>query len=332
MGAAAATAPALRSPGPTVDPFTEGGSIKFEWSGTLQGDSTALDRAFFRVEIIAAGKVPSGAQSVWSELENSAQTTPGSAATSITMGVPSVGAYRWRVCAWGVVNVSLENMIQQLPDGCSASRAFSTVAAAASEKVPGELRLEERRQVAGGTHTVYVRRPAAPINDVTDGPAEEGPLVSEDPVDEAEPEVLPASFQDVGDTTIESGAGSALSGVGARAKESKDALHEGGASGVTGAVFGALGANVPFLPVPFWTLALLLACAPILRIWRRSVLGMFEWDDGSIDGFGTMPDDYGSLATIEVISLVKKSSPQSDADDISESKSTRAPERRRHVA
>src|SRR4051812_39736892 len=127
--AGAATAPSLQKPEAAGPAATEGASLEFEWNGTLQGDPDALDRSFFRLEVIKATEMPSGAQSEWPTVENFFQTEPGQATTSATLGVPSAGEYRWRVCAWGVVDDVASNVISQLPGGCSAARSFSTVAA-----------------------------------------------------------------------------------------------------------------------------------------------------------------------------------------------------------
>jgi hypothetical protein len=303
--ASAVTAPVLANPAANADPVTEGGTVEFTWSGTLQGDPTALDRSFFRVEVIATANMPAGAQSAWpdNKLEAFVPTDPGSDVTTASMGVPAAGEYRWRVCAWGVDDVATDNVIKQLPGGCSTSRAITTVAASSSAQVPGELKLENRTQVAGATRTVVVTRPAddAPVEPVVDDPGPAAPPSTE--------EVPPATFQDVRRTTIESGSGSAVAGLGDEVDPTASRSRA-----VGGAVIGALGSNIPLVPIPFWTLAMLLACVPILRAWRRSVLGMFEWSDGSIDGLGTMPDVHGALAPVAVASGVKDRSMTADAD------------------
>lgn len=314
VGASAAVvAPSLRSPDAKAPPAVEGGSVQFEWGGTLQGDADAIDRSFFRVELIAAANAPGGAQTAWSadKIENFVQTEPGATVSAASMGVPSAGEYRWRVCAWGVVDASVNNVIQQLPGGCSPSRALTTVAASSAARVPGELKLEERRQVAGAVRTVTVERPSQETVEPADDVVEEA-------VEEIEEEVPPATFQDVGATTIEANKRSALSGVSAADEVDHAAsrtAERGGDAGVTGLLVGALGTSLPLVPIPFWTLAILLAIVPILRTWRRSVLEMFEWSDGSIDGRGTMPSTSDDLVPVRVASGIKVGSTTADGDE-----------------
>lgn len=323
--AAAATAPSLKSPAANADPATEGGSMKFEWTGELQGDPAAIDRSFFRIEVIAASDMPSGAQTAWpsDKLENFVQTEPGKAVSSASLGVPTAGDYRWRACVWGVVDAQVDNVIQQLPGGCSASRVITTVAANATVLVPGELKIENRTKVSGGTRTVIVERPS---DDATD----QEPTVTQpsEPVEPVEQVLAPTAFQEVGETSISSGKGSALGGLGGGIDQAADR------KGLAGAVIGGLGATLPFVPIPFWTLALLIACLPILVAWRRSVLAMFDWSDGSIDGLGTMDDVHGSLALVPVASDFKERSTVADGDAPAPASSVSldAPDRRRPAA
>ncbi len=301
--ASAATAPTLTEPAANASGLTEGGSVTFTWKGDLQGDATALDRSFFRVEVIAAKDMPSGAQAEWPEstLENYGQTDPGAATRTITLGVPSAGEYRWRVCAWGVASVVTANEIEQLPGGCSVSRAFTTAAAATASKQIGSITMEERTQVAGKVTTVYVPREETPADPA---PAEPAPV---EPAPAVEAPVEPTSYQTV--ETRGSGDDSAL-GLG----DGLDADAASSRSGVSDGVTSVLGSQLPFVQIPFWTLLLLAACAPILVLWRRSVLGMFEWSDGSIDGAGTLPDPVGDLALVPVASDVKHVPNHADGD------------------
>lgn len=324
--AAAATPPTLKSPAANAGAATEGGSMKFEWSGELQGDATALDRSFFRIEVISTSNMPTGAQSEWpsDKLENFVQTEPGKDVSSASLGVPTAGDYRWRACVWGVIDVQVDNVIQQLPGGCSASRAITTVAANTTVLVPGELKMENRTKVSGGTRTVIVERPG-------DDTTEQAPPVTQpsEPVEPVEEVLPPTTFQEIGDTSITSGNGSALGGLGGGSIDQASDRN-----GVAGAVIGALGANLPFIPIPFWTLALLAACIPILIAWRRSVLAMFEWSDGSIDGLGTTDDVHGELALVPVASDFKDRSTTADGDAPAPAPSVSpdAPDRRRHAA
>lgn len=298
--AGAATAPTLQKPEATAPAATEGASLEFGWAGSLQGDADALDRSFFRLEIINAASMPSGAQSEWpaTTVENFLQTEPGQAVNSATLGVPAAGDYRWRVCAWGVLDDVTSNVITQLPGGCSAARAFTTVAAANANHAIGELKMNETTQVAGATRVVEVTRPAPPA-----------PALPEEPIEPAPAEPLPdATFTTVRPTKVEAGGSPAL-GLGTEGLSADTASSR---EGVGGAIMGGLSSNLPLIPIPFWTLALLLACFPILRLWRRSVLGMFDWSDGSVDGRGTYADTNGRLASVPVAQEVKVSSKTAD--------------------
>lgn len=297
--AGAASAPSLQKPEATAPAATEGSSLEFEWSGTLQGDADALDRSFFRLEIIKATEMPSGAQSEWPVVENSAQTEPGQAQTSLSIGVPTAGDYRWRVCAWGVVDDVVSNVITQLPGGCSAARAISTVAATATNHSIGELKVNETKQLAGETRVVEVTRPAPPAPVEPVAPVEPAPVV----------EPLPkATFTEVQKTKVEAGGSPAL-GLGSEGLRADSAASR---EGVGGAIMGGLSSNLPLIPIPFWTLLLLLACFPILRLWRRSVLGMFDWSDGSVDGRGVYADMVGDLSLVPLAQEVKVGSMTAD--------------------
>lgn len=325
--AGAAPAPTLKAPAANAAPITEGKSMTFEWSGALQGDPSALDRSFYRVELIRSASMPAGVQAEWTQVENFAQTEPGSATTTVSLGVPPAGEYRWRVCAWGVVNVVAANEIQQLPDGCSASRPITSVAANATKAIPGELKMEERKQVQGATRTVVVPGPA-PKPIVEPQPRVEAPEPAA-PVEE----IAPAAFQTVGRTTAESGTGSAT-GLGANDLESATAASRTKSTGIKGALVDGLGGTIPFVPIPFWTLALLLACMPLLRVWRHSVLAMFDWPDGSIDGRGTFDNSTADLALVPVTTDIKHSTDRADGTVLAPDPAPHsdAPERRRHAA
>ena len=113
--AAAATPPTLTTPATGAANFAEGDSMTFVWTGALQGDPDTLTRAFFRLEIVKSADMPAGEQSEWPTVENFVPTEPGANTTTASVGVPAAGAYRWRVCAWGVVDDVAANEIQQLP-------------------------------------------------------------------------------------------------------------------------------------------------------------------------------------------------------------------------
>ncbi|MCW2956520.1 MAG: hypothetical protein JWO69_1389 [Thermoleophilia bacterium] len=274
--AAAATPPTLQSPAGSGAEFKVGGSIAFEWSGELQGDPDALDRSNFRVEIAKASDVPSGSQSEWDATEDFRVTTSGVQETSATMGVPDAGTYKWRVCAWGVVDDLVANVVEQLPGGCSSARSFTTVVAAAAVTSIGQLDQKTTTVQPGTTKVIEVERQE------TTEPVAEEPVVAA-----PEPEVLkpvtPAGFQEVVTRSVPK-AGSAVD-LG-RGDFSADSVADRERSSVGKAITGGLNATLPFIPIPFWTLVLLAVCFPLARAWRRDVMTMFDWSDGTIDGSG----------------------------------------------
>lgn len=329
--ASAATAPTLVAPAAGATSFREGSSMTFEWTGALQGDPDAIDRSYFRVEVIKAAELPEGAQAEWTKLENFIPTEPGEQVTSTQAGVPSAGAYRWRVCAWGVVDDAIANEIEQLPGGCSVSRAFETSAAAGNDGTVGELKVEERTQVAGDVNTVYVTRPAP----TAATPADQAPAGEQPPATPVEPEEppVPVTFTridklDFGTKGPALGLGSAVGGLrttddepaagaAAAAGDEPDALVAGktaGREGISGAVMDGLSATLPLVPIPYWTLVLLLACLPIARMWRGSVLSMFDWADGTIDGTGGTDGLDDDLAPVRVANGLKVRSTTADGD------------------
>jgi hypothetical protein len=185
--------------------------------------------------------------------------------------------------------------------------------------------MEERRQVAGATRTVVVPNPN-PNRTAPPQPQVAAPPALIEPIEQAPP----ARYQDDGTTSVESGSGSAL-GLGAGDLRSDSAAQR--TSGIAGAVVSSLGSNLPFVPIPFWTLALLLASVPIMIAWRRSVLGMFDWDDGSLDGRGTFDNSQADLAPVPVASDIKNGSMTADgAASAPASAHLDAPDRGRHAA
>ena len=334
----AATPPVLESPAAGASSFKEGGAMKFEWRGTLQGDPDTLSRSFFRLEIIKAADLPSGAQTEWTELENFVPTEPGKSMTELELGVPTAGSYRWRVCAWGVVDDVIANEIVQLPGGCSASRAFETSAAAENNQTPGELKVEERVQVPGRVNVVTVTKPD-PNAKVTPDPVAPTPDPVA-PVTSPEPEEpLPVTFTKLVDTTLGTGTGSgkrsAIGGLDSGSGSSPFAADKASSrEGLSGHIMSGLSYSLPFVPIPFWTLALLLACLPIASYWRGSVVDMFDWSDGTIDGSGSLDDMDDNLATVPVATELKTSSTTADADAPAPlgTASTFAPERGRQAA
>lgn len=322
----AATPPVLEAPASGAATFKEGSGMKFEWRGALQGDADTLTRSFFRLEIIKASDMPSGAQSEWTNLENFVPTEPGEAVGELTIGVPTTGSYRWRVCAWGVVDDVVANEIVQLPGGCSVSRAFETSAVADSNQTPGELKIEKQVTVPGRVETVTVTRPG-PVQPAEPAPAPEPEVVA--PTPEPTPEPLPTTFSDIVERTLE-GSGSALD-LGNDAPLASDAASE--REGLSGSVLNGLSGTLPIIPIPFWTIALLLACIPVARLWRRDVLGMFDWNDGTTDGSGSLDDEQGDLSSVQDTHGLKVPSTIADAEAPAPVSSPfSAPERGRRAA
>jgi hypothetical protein len=181
--------------------------------------------------------------------------------------------------------------------------------------------MNETKQLEGATRTVVVTRPAPPAPEPAADPVEPAPA----------PEPLPkAEFTDVRKTNVEAGGSSAL-GLGTEGLRADTAASR---EGLGGAIMGGLSSTLPLIPIPFWTLALLLACFPILRLWRRSVLGMFDWNDGSVDGRGTYADTVGDLATVPVAQEVKVGSMTADGTAAAPAPVVNplAPDRGRHAA
>lgn len=330
--ALAATPPVLEAPASGSSSFKEGNAMKFEWRGTLQGDADTLSRSFFRLEIIKASEVPSGAQSEWTNLENFQTTDPGQSTTELELGVPNAGSYRWRVCAWGVVDDVIANEIVQLPGGCSASRTFETSATADSNQTPTELKIENKVQVPGRVETVVVERPG-PAQ-----PTQPAPVTTEPsqpaPVEEPE-ELLPATFTKLVDNALDGTGGgeSAVGGLGGDAGSPLAAEQASSREGLGGTIAHGLTLTLPGIPIPFWTLLLLLACVPVAKYWRRDVLSMFDWADGTIDGSGDFSNLDDDLATVPVANELKHRSTTADADAPAPLGTiTSAPERGRQAA
>jgi hypothetical protein len=330
--ALAATPPGLDAPAAGASSFKEGGGMKFEWHGTLQGDADTLNRSFFRLEIVKASDMPSGAQSEWTNVENFQSTEPGKTVTELELGVPNAGTYRWRVCAWGVVDDIVANEIVQLPGGCSASRAFETSAAAVDNRTPGELKMEERVQVPGRVETVVVTRPD-PNQQVETTPVAPPKDTAPEP---AKPEVetpLPTSFTKLLEGADLLGKGSSVGGLDGSEASPLAAEQASTREGIGGSIMNGLTMTLPLVPIPFWTLALLLACIPVAKLWRTDVLAMFDWADGSIDGSGSLDYVDGDLATVPVANEFKPRMTTADADAPAlVGTSSSAPERGRQAA
>jgi hypothetical protein len=269
--ASAATAPTLDSPAGGAS-FTEGGKIAFNWSGALQGDSTALDRSYFRVELVPSSRKPAAAQASWTTVSDYLYgiTDYGENDTSLDLGVPSAGTWAWRVCAWGVVDDTQDNSIEQLSDGCSGARTMTTVAATKSQKAIGEVGVTNSTTVAGPNN--YVTKTTTTVEQAK--PAKNTVVT----LPKTDDQTLRVDVSDLGSTYGENGKSSVnlgSDGFGDLAGETDDA--SGGAFGVMSRFAGKLGEK---LPIPWWSLALLVAAIPLARIWRSTTLNMFEFDNG----------------------------------------------------
>lgn len=271
--------------------------MTFEWQGSLQGDPDTLDRSFFRLEIAKASAAAAGAQAEWTDLDSSWQTTPGEDAGSVPVGVPNAGDYRWRVCAWGVVDDLVDNAIEQLPGGCSNARSFGTTAKPASVGTIGMMEQRTTVKVDGATTVVEQERPAAR------SPAEPaGPRPVTTPRKLADPAFQPVTGRD----TADHGTALALDSLDS---ESSASVERDGGGGLGGSVMSGLTATLPGIPIPFWTLAMLLACLPIAAAWRRDVLGMFDWPEED-----EAADTGPGLQEVLVTSGVKDRSAATDGD------------------
>lgn len=288
------TAPTLQSPASGVNSFIVGASMTFQWQGVLQGDPDTLARSSFRLEIAKAGSVPAGTQADWTAIVNSSLTsTPGEQTNSIAMGVPEAGNYRWRVCALGVVDDTIDNTIQQLPDGCSTVRAFGSAAAASKDSSIGRLDQKQTVRVDGETKVIEAVRPG------DSEPVEEEPLPA---LPQPKAAKQPVAFQDVAPRGRAEGSALAIT------EPATDFTAD--REGLSGSVMSGLNATLPGVPIPFWTLAFLLACLPIASQWRRSVLGMFEWSDGRDD-----VDDGEDLLLVPDAQEIKDRTIATDGED-----------------
>jgi hypothetical protein len=306
VSAAAAGAPVLRSPASGTS-VTAGKAIEFDWSGTLQGAASAQSQSMFRVELAAASDVPAGQDAPWPSLANFALTTPGSSETDATLGVPTPGSYRWRVCAWGVVNPAASNELESI--ACSPSQSLASVAAAGTDMGSvGEIAMTGAAKVVTDPDTVVTKTlpstvSATSTNEVRTLPAKPLPKPTFDTTGlrraaaklrHAPPAIHAPDVEGLSvSNRNDSGWGSALGGLG----------------NLGSGVVGALGWRLPGVPIPFWTLLLLMAPIPLAFWWKRSVVGMFDMPTvGDLPAEALELDRDGDL----VSSTIKQ--PDADAD------------------
>lgn len=264
-------APTLDSPDGNAH-LTEGDSVTLRWTGALQGDGLAS--SYFRIEIAAQGDVPAGQQSAWPQTVNYTITDAGVSATSIEMGVPAAGVYEWRVCAWGVHDASVENTVEQLGKdqangGCTQGRALT-----ADEAVAPPQGTVGTENVQGETHTY--QKPDTVIKKITTTP------LPADPAQNTVIRLRPGKNQQPKVDTDALGAVFG-EGEGSSVNLGSEGLFGGRDDGDLGGAYGVLakglGATLPGVPIPFWSLLLLLVAVPFTMWWGRSTLGMFEWPD-----------------------------------------------------
>lgn len=260
----AITAPTLVAPADDAS-STAGASQTFSWTGALQGDGGALARSYFRLEML------DHTASSWSNA-TFVITDAGASTNQLTMAAPSAGSYRWRVCAYGVADETVSLVIEQL--ACSSSFSLTTTAASSNRVASDTTITVDRSVVVKGSNKRVVReRPSAV--------AATQPAATNTVIRRPAPVAFTASSE------------STTAARTAVTKALKSAAMDTGVTsdgdGVGAAISDGLNATLPGVPIPFWSLLLLGLAVPITRLWRRSLMGMFEWDDddevseGSLD-------------------------------------------------
>lgn len=274
MAPAAGATPSLSSPAADAS-FTEGNTITFSWDGDLEGDADAADRAYFRVEVAAAG------DDGWSTLYNSIMTDAGSTTTSAKLGAPDAGSYKWHVCAWGVVDESVSMTLEEI--SCSSSRTMSSVAVTTSSGTSGVTTITHSTTVQGDArHETQVRDVSEPADPA---PVKRVIVPSDEPVKTRivyTGSKRKTDYGHSGDSVVSlSGDGGDAVGV--------SSTNDGTAAGT---LASGLSATLPGVPIPFWSLALLAIAIPLTALWRRSLMNMFEWpaDEGPLESMSG--DDY----------------------------------------
>ena len=254
--ALAATAPVLVAPDDNASVST-GDSVTFSWNGSLQGDSNALARSYFRIEMLEH------TQASWSDATY-VLTDAGASSTRIAMAAPAEGAYRWRVCAYGVVDESSSLVIEQI--ACSSSNALTTVATSVQRtSSSNSLQVDRTTVVRKPNQTIVRQRPSG---------TSQAPITVTAPARTQVQERVEFASDDTSKANQETVSKRALK---AAATDAGVTHGEGGGAGAV--ISDGLNATLPGVPVPFWSLLLLLVAMPMTWAWRTSLVAMFEWDD-----------------------------------------------------
>lgn len=261
------TAPSLSSPSSSAS-LTEGKTQSFTWTGALQGDPSATEQSYFRLEIAPTSETPSGQNDEWSSITNRNITTPGASATSLKMTVPDAASasYSWRVCAMGVDDVTdgAASTIDIL--ACSAKRTFTAVAVPSSGEsdtveVTSTTKIAGINTYATETVTTAETSPTASTQYVTKPSSDSSASFDDDVLDETENSADSLGNSDIaGDSSEDSAIGAALGSIGA----------------ITDGVASGLSWKLPGVPIPFWTLLLPLTLVPLMILWKRSASRMFD--------------------------------------------------------
>jgi hypothetical protein len=265
--AAAAPAPTAPAGGASV---SETSTITFTWTGSLQGDADAIDRSYFRVEL----KTKSDPD--WSDLVNSSITSPGANTHTLQMGAPSAGTYSWRICAIGVVDDDVSAALETI--GCSSARNITTTASASTTHDTGVIHQQgETTYVKGAPTVIHKTRPGhttTPPNKIV---------------------TLPRSGRAHAALSPVAAGGSSDAKSATNLGDGSDLATNSGGSKAFSTVSNALGQSLPFVPIPFWALALLVLAVPLSLLWRRNALSMFRWTDGD----DWLPEDSSKIDVLK---------------------------------
>lgn len=256
------SAPTLQQPA-DASSSEELSPVTVTWTGALQGASGTHDQSFFVAQLATSSSVPSGQNAAWTNVANTVQTVAGESATSITIGAPSAGSYKWRVCAWGVRDSNASFAVEQL--ACSPARSV-TVTAAAVTSSSGVVTIDRTTTTTAAPTIKHVTRPAGhskpnivkrtvvrhhPSTFVVDKvPAATAGALSSDSV---------VQLDKLHATRVSSPSGAGTQAIGA----------------LGGGIAAGANWTVPGLSLPLWLFLIVLLPIPMALIWRRSALATF---------------------------------------------------------